>query len=397
MAFFKKIPIVATDFSWHDILSMLRPKYARQRLTGELSQHLNSKYIFSLNSGTSAFYLILKVLSYVEPDRKEVILPAYTAASLILPIKKLGLKAVLCDISLETFDLDITKLSNLLCDKTLCVLAIHTFGLVSNVEEIKNVVKGRREGIFVIEDCAQAFGTVINNKLVGCQGDISLYSFNRGKNISTAGGGIISTNSEILANILKEEVNSLNEPSLFKKINIILELIVLSFVVRPSIYNCLYPLLKAFRSARPPIDFSVFGYTDFQAAIFLSLLKKLECFNYKRYVNGSFFYGFLKKREEIVLPKIFNSSKPAYNRFPILFKDNKLKERIKKELLKQGIDSSEMYERPLHLIFDLGYEEGDFPNAEYFASHLLTLPTHPLVDEYTLNTFKKIFERVLMQ
>ncbi len=392
---FKRIPIVATDFSWGDFVSMFKAKSARQRLADELSRYLNSKHVFSLNSGTSSFYLILKALSRRYPSKKEVILPAYTAASLVLPVKKLGLKTLLCDISLATFDLDLDKLSNIVNENTLCVLAIHSFGLASDVEGIKKTAKRKSADVFIVEDCAQAFGSLINNRPVGAQGDISLYSFNRGKNISTACGGAISTNHDDLANILEDEVGLLKEEPLINKWGIIFELILLSFIVRPFIYNCLYPLLKTFRSARPPLDFQVKAYMDIQAAIALSLLKRLEYFSHKRYINGSSIYNFLKLRQDIILPKLLNFSKPAYNRFPILFKDSTLKERIKKELFKQGIDNSEMYERPLHFIFDLGYKEGEFPNAEYFAQGLLTLPTHPLLGKSGLKKIREIFENSL--
>ena len=68
---------------------------------------------------------------------------------------------------------------------------------------------------------------------------------------------------------------------------------------------------------------------------------------------------------------------------------------LEKALLKAGIDTSRMYLKPVHRIFDLGFKQDDFPNATYLAERLLTLPTHPLVREEDLsNIIRTIKEAV---
>ncbi len=395
MVFLKKIPIAATPFKLIDIFSIFRAHSALDKFQKELSRYLNSKFIFTINSGTSAFYLILKTLASIHPSKKEVILPAYTAASLILPTERLGLKPVLCDISLKTFNLDFENLSELISEDTLCVVAIHLFGLVCDIDRIKADIRRKNSQAFIIEDCAQALGALAGERSVGSQGDIALYSFNRGKNMSTCCGGAIATNSEELAGFLKKESDLLQSPSVFIKFNIVLKFFLLSLVVNPFIYNVLYSLLKAFRSERPPLNFSILGYSDIQAAVGLSLLKRLEEFSQIRYANGFFLFEALSEMKEVILPQVFASSRPAYNRFPVVFRNLDSKQIIKKKLFKQGIDSSDMYERPLHFIFDLGYKKGDFPNAEYFAQRLLTLPCHPLVTKSSLTVIKEVFKENL--
>ncbi|RLI00750.1 transcriptional regulator, partial [Candidatus Bathyarchaeota archaeon] len=64
-----------------------------------------------------------------------------------------------------------------------------------------------------------------------------------------------------------------------------------------------------------------------------------------------------------------------------------------KELWKVGIETSSMYIKPLHHIFDLGYRKEEFPNACYFAQHLLTLPTHPIMTERQLDKIIEIIRK----
>lgn len=392
MAFLRKIPIVATAFNLSDFVSMFDTKRRRERFEQELSGYLGAKYLFTLNSGTSAFYLILKALSSLSPDKKEVILPAYTASSLVLAIQRLGLKVVLCDISLETFNLDITRAADLVSEGTLCVVAVHLFGLACDIDGLRLALREKNKNATIVEDCAQAMGTIVGNAQVGAKSDISLYSFNRGKNLSTCSGGAISTNNEIFADLIKKETAKLSTTSILSITKIIFEFALLYLVVKPFIYNMLYQLLNVFRGAKQPHDFSVSNYTDIQAAVGSSLLKRLESFSRRRFYNGEALYRALINKKGIKLARLLNSSRPAYNRFPILIQDPELKEKIRLEFQKESIDSSGMYEKPLHKIFDLGPKAGDLPNAEKFSGMLLTIPSHPLVGEDVLRQMKKIFE-----
>jgi dTDP-4-amino-4,6-dideoxygalactose transaminase len=104
---------------------------------------LGVKYCFTANSGTTAFYIILNALKKLS-DKKEVLLPAYTAPSLILPIRKAGLNYRLVDISLDTFNMDVAK--------TLASIStihgrsfVHMFGIPMNIKS------NRSKGVFIIE------------------------------------------------------------------------------------------------------------------------------------------------------------------------------------------------------------------------------------------------------
>ncbi|MDO8969930.1 MAG: DegT/DnrJ/EryC1/StrS family aminotransferase, partial [Saprospiraceae bacterium] len=87
----------------------------------------------------------------------------------------------------------------------------------------------------------------------------------------------------------------------------------------------------------------------------------------------------LKQAPQIMVPQISSDTCPAFNRLPVVFRDIKKRDRVEKKLWQAGIETSRMYLKPLHHMFDLGYTWGNFPNAVYLAGHLLTLPTHPLL------------------
>lgn len=374
-----RVPVVGLPINCADLLDGFMHTHKEsvsQKFSLVLSQFIQSKYVYLTNSGTSSFYTILEVLKE-NSKKKEIIMPAYTAGSLIVGVIKAGLKPVLCDICLEDFNLDRNSLLTAISQNTLAVVCVHMFGIgINNIEELRKEIPS---DIFLIEDCAQAMGSKLKGKQVGSFGDISLFSFNRGKNLATYGGGFSSTNLEELAKRVEEKTQKLVEQNLIFKFLIPFKILALSLAVRPFIYGLGYPIISQFEHVSPLKSFTVKKITNFQASVGLALLKKMEQFSKKRYQNGLFLIERLKDIEGIILPRIPQDSHPAFNRLPILFKDLDRREKIEKRLWKAGIETSRMYLSPLHYTFNLGYKKEEFPKAVYLAEHLLTLPVHPLV------------------
>ena len=387
----KKIPIVAHPIALKDLLCsinlLFKKKAPRVKLRQVMSQFLPSKYIYFTNSGTSSFYIILKTLKSLKPQR-QVILPAYTASCLIMAIKKAGLKPILCDISLDDFNMDVNLLTDAVSKQALCITGVHMFGIVNKgFRELKK----RFPDVFVVEDCAQSMGSKIDGVFVGNLGDLSFFSFNRGKNLPTYGGGCIVTNSKDLTEKITKEGEGIKSLGFREEVLIAFKILALSLAVRPHVYGLFYPFLSIFKEEAPHKDFKIKKYTDFQAAVALALFKKIDEFSKKRYDNGMKLIKGLGDIEDIILPKISEDTHPAFNRLPVVFKDLKRREEIELNLWKAGIETSRMYYKPLHHILDLGYKKDDFPKATYFAEHLLTLPTHPLLTD---NDLDKIIDTI---
>lgn len=387
----KKVPIIGLPINLRDFFSGFAYKKDTQTgLAHAISEFCNLKYVYFTDSATSSFYTILEVLKNKQ-NKKEVILPAYTAARLIIAIKKAGLKPVLCDISLDDFNLDVHLLPPLVSQETLGIVSAHMFGIV---HQGLVGLKEKFPHIFIIEDCAQSFGSKIKGIPVGNLADISFFSFNRGKNLPTYGGGCIAANlAELSEKISRQLGAQVNPREWTEKAAIIFKIFALSMAVRPWIYGLGYPLISRFKEPATDQDFSVKAYTDFQAGVALSLLRKIEEFSQVRYANGMKLAEGLKDIDGLTLPRISKDIQPAFNRFPVIFRDLKRREEIEKKLWENGIETSRMYLQPLHHLLDLGYKKGDFPNANYFAEHLLTLPVHPLVSKQDLDKTIEIIKK----
>ncbi|MFH1768715.1 MAG: DegT/DnrJ/EryC1/StrS family aminotransferase, partial [Candidatus Omnitrophota bacterium] len=273
-----KIPIAGCKIPAKDILFSLKNIFQDEKIVDLLKEKfgsiLNKRRLFFFNSGLSCFYLILEALKQ-SSDKKEVILPAYTAGSLVVAVKKAGLTPVLCDISLDDFNMDIDSLGGVICEKTLCVLGVHMFGLVQKgLAELKE----RFPDVFTIEDCAQAMGSKLKGKDVGIFGDISFFSFNRGKNLSTYGGGMIAAGDGKISELMQQAALSSGAPrlTLLEKTDILFKLLALNLAINPLVYGLLYPVIARFKETMPPEDIIVRQYSGVQAGVALALLDGLE-------------------------------------------------------------------------------------------------------------------------
>ncbi len=379
----RRIPVVACPIYLDDLLcgvQVLSDSSALIRFNNCIAKLLNSRYVFFMNSATASIYTVLGILKE-KSNRREVILPAYTASVIVNAIQQAGLKPVLCDVSLETFNIDLELLRELINPNTLVVLGVHMFGIgCGGLKELKE----RYEGVYVVEDCAQGFGSRVDGRMAGSIGDLSVFSFNRGKNIPAYGGGCIVTCDKDLSEALERKIKTIKDWPFYYNCFLFLKLFLLSIVTRPIIYGLLYPVIARLREQRPSDEIIIGKYTGLQAAVVISLLKRLGELSRKRNYNGMKLLDGLKEIGGIILPKIPQNSLPAFNRLPVIFRDLDKREKVEKLLSQAGLETSRMYFKPLHHVFDLGYKKEEFPNACYLAEHLLTLPVHPLVREEDL-------------
>ena len=184
---YRKIAIIGHPIGLLDLFFAVFNRKAKRSLCKKIKNIFRARHVFLTNSGMASFYIILSVLKKLHRGR-EVILPSYTASSLIVAVRRAGLKPVLCDISLDDFNADLSDLAGRINKDTLCVVSVHMFGIPWS--GIKGLNKKRgRQNIFVVEDCAQAFGAKIDGSPVGLFGDIGFFSFNRGKNLPAYEGG----------------------------------------------------------------------------------------------------------------------------------------------------------------------------------------------------------------
>ena len=144
------------------------------------------------SSGTTALQLAMLALDLKKDT--EVIIPAYGYMAAANLSKNFNFKIKFCDVSEDTFCIDIEKLKKKVTSKTKVVIIIHTYGFSSEIDKIANFCKKNK--IILIEDTAEAFGSLYKNRLLGTFGDLGTLSFHASKTITTGEGGAVIVNNK---------------------------------------------------------------------------------------------------------------------------------------------------------------------------------------------------------
>jgi dTDP-4-amino-4,6-dideoxygalactose transaminase len=374
----RKIPSFGTPIIFPEIIKPLFMK-GEESFTKALKGYFHAADVFVTGNGTCAFYLILKALKRLYPSKRTVILPAYTAPILKLPCDKAGLKIALCDIRLNDYGYNLKNLSDIIDNDVLCIVSVELFGIPADVAGVKKFK------IPIIDDAAQAMGSICQGKMAGTMGVAGIVSFQRGKNLSTySGGGLLSCSGD-LTEIIKKEVPLLPRPPWKEEVLAFLKVLAISLLINPSFYAILEPFARPLRSRSLHHSFACAAQTIFQQRLGTILLQRVDGIMRRRIENGDTLYQGLKETMGLVLHQKRKNVTIAYNQFPIIFEDPTKIKKIQKKLWKEGIETTRQYIRPLHHYFELGYTKKEFPVAQKVAQGLLLFPTHSGVGRMDIN------------
>jgi len=169
-------------------LTNMGPKH--KKLQQELIKFLDVEHIDLLTNGHMALELSMQALNL----QGEVITTPYTFASTTHAIVRNGLEPVFCDINPIDFTLDVSKIEDLITDKTCAIVPVHVYGNVCCIEEIEHIAK--KYGLKVIYDAAHTFGVKYKEKGIGQYGDISCFSFHATKVFNSIEGGAVCFHDE---------------------------------------------------------------------------------------------------------------------------------------------------------------------------------------------------------
>ena len=165
-----------------------------------LSDYLGEgRYVVALSSGTAAIHLALILIGVQEDD--EVICQSFTFIASANPIVYLGAKPVFIDSETDTWNMDPLLLEEAIHDRLhktgkipKAIIVVHLYGMPAKMAEIRKIAD--RYEIPVIEDAAEALGSVLNGQKCGSFGDFGIFSFNGNKIITTSGGGALVCRTE---------------------------------------------------------------------------------------------------------------------------------------------------------------------------------------------------------
>jgi perosamine synthetase len=165
-----------------------------QRFEHAFSSYTSAQHAIAVSNGTVAIHLALLALGIQPGD--EVIVPSFTYVASVNPIAYLGAKPVFVDSHRDSWQLDPLDVQRKITHKTRAIIAVHLYGHPADMPAIMRIARERN--LFVIEDCAEAFGSRINNQHVGTFGDVGTFSFYGNKTITTGEGGMVITNNDSL-------------------------------------------------------------------------------------------------------------------------------------------------------------------------------------------------------
>jgi perosamine synthetase len=148
------------------------------------------KHALSVSNGTVALHLALVALGIGPGD--EVIVPTFTYIASVNAITYTGAKAVFVDSLADTWQVDPADIEAKITSETKAIMPVHLYGHACDMHEIMKVAEKHK--LYVVEDCAEAFGSKYQRQYVGSFGHVSTFSFFGNKTITTGEGGMVVTN-----------------------------------------------------------------------------------------------------------------------------------------------------------------------------------------------------------
>lgn len=293
-------------------------------------------------NGTDAIELTVRALGLRAGD--EVIVPANTFIASALGVVRAGARPVIVDCD-EYQLLDPARIEASIGPRTRAVLPVHLFGQIADMEAIAEVAVA--SGLAVIEDGAQSQGARRNGRPSGAFGVAAATSFYPGKNIGAYGdAGAVVTASDEIAGHLRKLRNWGSETK----------------------YH------------HPEIGFNS-RLDTLQAVVLSAKLKRLDAWNQARRRAAARYDELLAGVEAVELPKTLPGNEPVWHLYVVRVPN---RDAVLAKLNAEGIGAGIHYPVPLHLhgaLSDLGYRQGDFPEAERAADEILSLPMYPHITE----------------
>lgn len=341
-----------------------------------LEDYLGAPHVLTVSSATAGLFMVLRSLE-LEPD-SEVITTPLTFAASVNTIVLAGGTPVLVDIDPKTYNLDISKVQAAITPKTRAIMPVHFAGMPVDLDPLYEIAE--KDGIRVIEDAAHAIGSGYKGKTIGSFGDVQVFSFHPNKNMTTGEGGAIALRDEAMMEELK--------------------LLRFHGIDREAWARFGKKGTQHYEIAKPGYKFNMM---DLQASLGVHQLRRLVCFNARRREIALRYRESLGDIDQLLLPQ---DSEYEYNHSWHLFAPlvnapvaTPLNRDVVMERLKERNVGSGLHYQAIHLFSyyqkEFGWSRGDFPNAEFVADRIFSLPLYPNLTNGEQNSVIKILREVL--
>jgi perosamine synthetase len=263
-----------------------------------MAEYIGRKYAIAVTNGTAALELAVIALELSEGD--EVIMPSFTIISCAQSLVKAGVKPVLVDSELDTFNMKVEDIESKITKNTKAIMVVHIYGLPVDMDPVLEIAK--KYNLKIIEDAAEMHGQTYKGKMCGSFGDISIFSFYPNKHITTGEGGMVLCNNEVLVRRCE------------------------------SLRNLCF--IPGKRFVHKELGWNL-RMTNIQAALGVAQLERINEFVTKKRWIGKTYHELLKDIDVIILPILKKDfAENIYWVFPIVLKDvcGKNAEEVMKEL-----------------------------------------------------------------
>lgn len=307
-----------------------------QHLEERIAEYCQAKMGVGCASGTEALRLSLQAYDIKNGD--EIITPVFTFFACSSTIALNGAIPVFVDINPDDFNMDVEEIKKRITPKTRGILVVHLYGHPSNMDDIMQLATDN--GLFVIEDCAQAIGAKYKGRKVGSMGDIGTFSFYPTKNLHACGEGgmIVGSNPELIDKI---------------------------------------KLLRN-HGERPRYHHNLLGVNsrldEIQAALINVKFDLLDKWNERRCEIARMYYDGLADLDIVLPPKADEHADPVYHAYTIR---TSRRDDLIEHLRSKDIGVMLYYPIPMHFqpVFkNLNYKKGDYPHAEKACDEVLSIP-----------------------
>jgi dTDP-4-amino-4,6-dideoxygalactose transaminase len=327
-------------------------------LEDEIARYSNVKHAIGCASGSDALLLALMALDVKAED--EVITVPFTFFATGAAIARLGARPVFVDIDPRTYTIDPRQVEAAITMRTRAIIPVHMYGHCADMDPLLEI--GERRGIPIIEDAAQAIGAEDRGRRAGSMGRLGCFSFYPTKNLGGAGdGGMISTNDDGLAGRLRAL----------------------------RVHGGLTEYHHAEIGINSRLD-------ALQAAVLRVKLPHLDEWAHSRREKADHYNELFRAAGlsfAVITPSVRESAQHVFHLFVVRVPRHR--DALMAHLAERGVGTKVYYPVPLHLqecFRYLGYQAGDFPEAERAALETFAVPLYPeLTDEqqqYVVDSFR---------
>lgn len=383
-------------------MDQLRGADTGAALAAAIRERYGVRHCLTLSSGRAALALIFRTLKTLadDPRRNEIIVPGYTCYSVAASAVLAGLRLRIVDIDPRTLSYDRALLEGVDCSRVLAVVSANLYGLPNDLDVIERFA--RSHGIYMIDDAAQALHATFKGRYAGTFGDVGIYSFDKGKNITSLQGGAIVTGDDAISGALAEAIDELPEELPSTTAAAFLKLSAYTLLLRPWLYwiPAGIPALGLGRTVYTT-DIPMHRSSIMATSLVLRLLARIDEITTARVQAATRIAKTLAGVDALRMVAPLSDSEPVYLRLPCLAADAGQRDRLIDTLVHAGIGATGSFPRALADLPEIaGYiavERDVMKGARDVAARIVTLPTIAYLRDIDIRRLAGILDTVPVQ